>query len=119
MLKLRGLQERVQVALKPDSEVKSGKTKNGVEIPSNVKFYHPKEGRNKIVIVPFEIKTEKFPTRGGEPLIGIWDIVLDLHIHRNIQGKDYPCLRLNYNKPCPVCEEGYRLRKILASNCGI
>jgi len=93
--------------------VHSHKTRGGsttvFSLSGDVKWYKPKEGRNKIVILPFEIKSEKHPLvatnqQGWE--IGEQDYVMDIYIHRRIgpMDKDIVCPLKSYNKKCPICE---------------
>ncbi len=76
-------------------------------------FFNPKEGKNKINIIPYEIKTKNHPLVATKrKKIGDLDYMLDIWVHRNIgpTGVDAVCLKRNYNKACPICEEAYKLR---------
>jgi hypothetical protein len=81
--------------------------------PADVKFYKPKEGRNRIIILPYKIKTKKHPlVAKGRWTVGDLDYVMDVWVHQRFGGGelDLICLKKNYNKPCPACEiaEEYR-----------
>jgi len=74
---------------------------------NEVRFFTPKEGRNMINIVPYEIKSKRHPlVRQGIMKVGNIDYVMDVWVHRSIgPGQaDVVCLRRNYNKACPICE---------------
>lgn len=81
----------------------------------DVKFFKPVEGRNKISIIPYEIKTANHPlVAKGSLEVGDSDFKLDIWEHRGLgsDGMDScVCLKKNYNKPCPICEEYERLKK--------
>ena len=67
-------------------------------------FYKPKEGVNRIDIVPYRVKTDKHPQgieRGGT------DHILDLWVHRYVgpSKSTYVCLAKMFGKACPICEE--------------
>lgn len=86
----------------------------------NVKYFKPVEGRNKINIIPYEIKTENHPlVAKGSLEVGDSDYKLDLWEHRGLglDGRDScVCLKKNYGKPCPICEEYERLKKLEDEN---
>ncbi len=74
---------------------------------NEVRFFTPKEGRNMINIVPYEIKSKNHPlVQQGIMKIGNIDYVMDVWVHRSIgpNQMDVVCLRKNYNKACPICE---------------
>jgi hypothetical protein len=75
------------------------------------KFFEPREGVNKINVVPFIIKSKLNPmVKAGkvkledEPL----DFMLDVWVHRNVGpdgNADVLCPKRNYGKACPLCDE--------------
>ena len=76
-------------------------------LEGDVKFFEPKEGKNQINIIPFEVRTKNHPlVRTGEMEIGDLDYVMDVYIHRFIgpNGVDVLCPKKTYNKPCPICD---------------
>lgn len=78
----------------------------------DVEFYEIKE-RNQLNIIPYVIKTKNHPLVASKDMeIGNLDYVLDIFIHRFVGGNatDVVCLRKNYNRPCPICEESDRLK---------
>lgn len=81
---------------------------------TDLEFYAPQEGRNRISIVPYTIKTDKHPLVKNKTLdVGDMDYVMDVWEHRGVgpaQGSVL-CLKHTYGKPCPICEEAARLKK--------
>lgn len=74
----------------------------------NVKFYKPKEGKNKINIIPYIVKTKNDPlVASGDCNIGDESYMLDLFIHNNIgpTQSDVICLKENFHKKCPICDQ--------------
>jgi hypothetical protein len=71
-------------------------------------FWKPKEGLNKIDIVPFVAKTNNIPGTKA----GFTDFVLDVYVHRNVGPKkdSFVCPARTYGKACPICEERDELR---------
>jgi len=93
---------------KHNSDTKEGGNFGCFKYPSETKFLKLKEGRNKIVIVPYKVKSKNHPlVVAGEIEIGDLDFVMDIYIHRSIGGgdRDVVCLKRNFGKRCPVCEE--------------
>lgn len=81
---------------------------------NEVEFYTPQEGRNRISIVPYTIKTDKHPLVKNKTLeVGDMDYVMDVWEHRGIgpNQDSVLCLKGTYGKPCPICEEASRLKK--------
>ena len=81
---------------------------------SDVSFFSPVEGRNRINIIPYTIKTKNHPlVRRGEFDVGDLDYVLDIFVHRNIGPSESTvlCLKSTLGKPCPICEQSAMLRK--------
>jgi hypothetical protein len=75
-------------------------------------WYKPKEGTNKLNVIPFEAKTKNHPAvKSGELEIGDLDIFLDLWVHRNVGPSEATvvCPKKNFNKFCPLCAENKRL----------
>jgi hypothetical protein len=73
-----------------------------------VKFYKPKEGRNKLNIIPYIIKTKNDPlVKTNDAKVGEQSYMLDAYIHNNIgpsQAQVF-CLREMFGKPCSICEQ--------------
>ena len=80
----------------------------------DVEFFSPKEGKNKINIIPYEIKSPNHPlVKKGEMEIGEMDYVMDIWVHKNIGPSETNviCLKNTYGKACPICEHMAMLRK--------
>lgn len=98
---------------------KSYETKNSVSGGSimqfdGVEFFAPKVGKNRINIIPYTIKTKNHPlVCKGEFEIGDKDYVMDIFVHRNIgPGQaNIVCLKNNFGKPCPICEQAEQFKK--------
>lgn len=78
------------------------------KLVEDIKFYKPKEGKNKIDIIPYEIKTKNDPlVKTGDAKVGDQSYMLDLWIHSNIGSTQAQiiCNKENFNKPCPICEQ--------------
>lgn len=76
-----------------------------------VMYFTPLE-RNKIDILPFQISSKNNPAvAAGKYKIGEYDYVLNIYVHKYVgpMNEDFVCLKQNYGKPCPICEEGKRL----------
>lgn len=96
----------------------SGGTRKGIldfsKVDGEVKFYKLKEGINKIDIVPYEVKTKNHPlVKSGDMKVGELDYVLDIWTHKSIgpTDTDVVCLKKNYGKPCPICEQASDYQK--------
>ena len=79
-----------------------------------IKFFSPAEGKNRINIVPYVIKSKNHPlVKSGEAEVGEKDYVLDFYAHRGVgpAEKTVLCLKNTYGKPCPICEQAAALRK--------
>lgn len=77
-------------------------------------YFSPKEGRNRINIIPYEIKTKNHPlVRKGEFEIGDLDYTFDFYVHKNIGATESTvlCLKSTFGKPCPICEHIAVLKK--------
>ena len=84
------------------------------KLEQDVSFYSATEGRNRINIIPYEIKTKNHPlVKRGEFEIGDKDYVMDVFVHRGIGPSEASviCLKQTYGKPCPVCEQQALLKK--------
>lgn len=84
------------------------------KIDREISFFSPVEGRNRINIIPYEIKTKNHPlVKRGEFEIGDLDYVMDFFVHRNIGPSESSvvCLKNTFGKPCPICEQSALLRK--------
>jgi hypothetical protein len=82
-------------------------------LPSETKFYKPKEARNRVIILPFKMTSKKHPLIAqGRCKVGDDDYVMDVWVHQRAgEGEvDIVCLKKNYHKACPVCAmaEEYR-----------
>jgi hypothetical protein len=83
--------------------------------PSGTKLYKPDEGEHNFLIVPYIIKTEKHPTVAKKRAeIGEDDYALTVDIHQNVGPNNISvvCLKNNYGKSCPLCEEGGEIAKV-------
>lgn len=72
-----------------------------------VKWFKPNEGINKIIIIPFEVKSDKHPlVKAGKLEVGDLDYVLDVYVHKYVgpTGADILCPKETYGKPCPLCD---------------
>jgi hypothetical protein len=86
----------------------SGSGSSVFKFPSDTKFFKPKEARNRIIIVPYVVKSKNHPlVHSGAMEIGDIDYLMDVYIHRGIgPGEvDVVCLKDTYHKACPVCEQ--------------
>lgn len=113
--KKSGLAKRYQASY--DNQGSFG-TKAGVmnwkKVDGEVEFFSPKEGRNRINIIPYTIKTKNHPlVKKGEFEIGEKDYVMDIFTHRGIGPSEATvlCLKETYGKPCPICEQAAMLKK--------
>ena len=95
-----------------------GSSKGGVinyrKYDGEVKFFTPTEGKHRINIIPYVIKSKNHPlVKSGEAEIGEVDYVLDFYTHRNVGPgeKTVLCLKNTFGKPCPICEKASALRK--------
>jgi len=73
----------------------------------DIKFYKPKEGKNKINIIPYLIKTKNDPlVKTNDAKVGDESYMLDVYFHNNIgpTQAQVVCLKETYGKPCPICE---------------
>ena len=110
-----GLSKRYQSSY----ESKGGNTnRNSVldysKVDGEIEFFSPKEGRNRINIIPYEIKSKNHPlVKKGEMEIGDIDYVMDIWVHKNVgpAEKNVICLKNTFGKPCPICDHASMLKK--------
>jgi hypothetical protein len=79
-----------------------------------VEFYKPVEGRNRINIIPYKIKTKNHPlVKQGILAVGDYDYIMDVHVHKNIGASESSvvCLKNTFGKPCPICDFANTLKK--------
>lgn len=113
--KKSGLAKRYQASY--ESKGSSG-GKVGVmdwkKVDGEVQFFSPAEGRNRINIIPYTIKSKNHPlVKKGEFEVGDKDYVMDIFVHRGVGPSEASvlCLKNTYGKPCPICEQSALLRK--------
>lgn len=70
----------------------------------NVQFYKPKEGMNKIDIIPYIVATDNHPHNKEKNNLSY---VLDVYVHSyiGINKSSFVCMQKTYGKRCPICEE--------------
>ena len=113
--KKSGLAKRYQASY--DNQGSSGGragVMNWKKVDGEVEFFSPKEGRNRINIIPYTIKTKNHPlVKKGEFEVGEKDYVMDIFTHRGIGPSEATvlCLKETYGKPCPICEQAAMLKK--------
>lgn len=110
-----GLAKRYQASY--ESKGSSG-GKAGVmdwkKVDGEFQFFSPAEGRNRINIIPYTIKSKNHPlVKKGEFEVGDKDYVMDIFVHRGVGPSEASvlCLKNTYGKPCPICEQSALLRK--------
>lgn len=84
------------------------------KVDGDVTFFSPVEGKNRINIIPYEIKTKNHPlVKRGEFEIGDKDYVMDVFVHRSVGPTEASviCLKNTFGKPCPICEQMAVLNK--------
>ena len=82
---------------------------NYLELPKDIEKHKVKEGKNKLNIIPYEVKTKKNPySKKGER-----DFERRIGVHRNVGPEDaiFLCPKVTFHKPCPICEEQEKLWK--------
>lgn len=87
---------------------------NWKKIDGDISFFSPQEGKNRINIIPYEIKTKNHPlVKKGEFEVGDKDYVMDIYTHRGVGPSEATvlCLKSTFGKPCPICEQAQALRK--------
>lgn len=114
--KKKSMMKRYQVSY--ESKESGAPAKAGImnwkKVEGDVTFFSPIEGRNRINIIPYIIKTKNHPlVKRGEFEIGDKDYVMDVFVHRGIGPSEASvlCLKSTYGKPCPICEQSAILRK--------
>lgn len=84
------------------------------KVDGDVTFFSTSEGKNRINIIPYTIKTKNHPlVKSGDMEIGDTDYVMDVYVHRGVGASEGSviCLKETYGKPCPICEQMALLRK--------
>ena len=84
------------------------------KVDGEVTFFKPTEGKNRINIIPYVIRTKNHPlVKKGEFSVGDSDYVMDFFIHKSVGPTESSvlCLKSTFGKPCPVCELQAKLRK--------
>lgn len=79
-----------------------------------ITFFSPAEGKHRINIIPYTIKSKNHPlVKRGEAEVGEQDYIMDFYVHRGVgpAEKSVLCLKNTYGKPCPICEYAASLRK--------
>lgn len=112
--KKRGLSARYEQSYQTKDTGANNPVIDWRKIKGEVKFFKPKAGKNKINIIPFEIKSKNHPlVKSGIFEVGDLDYVMDIYVHRNIgpAKADVLCLRKNYGKACPICEMAEEYKK--------
>ena len=110
-----GLAKRYQASYesKGSSSGKAG-VMDWKKVDGEVQFFSPAEGRNRINIIPYTIKSKNHPlVKKGEFEVGDKDYVMDIFVHRGVGPSEASvlCLKNTYGKPCPICEQSALLRK--------
>ena len=111
-----GLAKRYQTSYdnKGTSGSKSGVMNYKMLDRDDIEFFSPKEGRNRINIIPYVVKSKNHPlVKSGDLEIGDKDYIMDIFVHRGIGPSESSvvCLKETYGKPCPICEQSAALRK--------
>lgn len=111
-----GLSKRYQASY--ESKESGAPAKAGAmdwkKVDGDVNFFSPIEGKNRINIIPYTIKTKNHPlVKRGEFEVGDKDYVMDIFTHRGVGPSEATviCLKSTYGKPCPICEQSALLRK--------
>lgn len=114
--KKSGLSKRYQASY--ESKESGAPAKAGAmdwkKVDGDVNFFSPIEGKNRINIIPYTIKTKNHPlVKRGEFEVGDKDYVMDIFTHRGVGPSEATviCLKSTYGKPCPICEQSALLRK--------
>jgi len=104
--RFKNLSEKTQKHYKDRNKYGTGK--NYYELPDNMEEFKPKEGVNKIDIIPYIVKTDQDPQQEK----GEGAYVLYVWVHKNIgiNKNQFVCLSKNFDKPCPICEEVEELK---------
>lgn len=109
-----GLAKRYQASYETKGSGRVTGVMDYKKVDREVEFFSPKEGRNRINIIPYIIKTKNHPlVRKGEFEIGDKDYVMDIYTHRGVGPSEATvlCLKNTYGKPCPICEYSAQLKK--------
>ena len=93
---------------KRDSTHRAGGDWTTISIPEGVEIWQPKEGSQRIDVVPYEVAD-------GNPYAdkGEWYYERTFWTHRGVgpNNETYVCPAKTVGKPCPVCEHRSRLVK--------
>lgn len=111
-MKKNSLAKRYQKSY--ESKDSGGGVRKGVMNYNDVVFYKPEEGRNRINIIPYIIKTKNHPmVKSGDLEVGDKDYLMDIYTHKNIGASESSviCLKKTYGKPCPICEQAELFKK--------
>lgn len=87
---------------------------NWKKCENDISFFSPTEGKNRINIIPYTIKTKNHPlVKKGEFDVGEKDYVMDVFVHRGVGPSEASvlCLKSTFGKPCPICEQAQVFRK--------
>lgn len=110
-----GLAKRYQASYESKgSSVGKAGVMDWKKVDGEVQFFSPAEGRNRINIIPYTIKSKNHPlVKKGEFEVGDKDYVMDIFVHRGVGPSEASvlCLKNTYGKPCPICEQSTLLRK--------
>ncbi|NLM00821.1 MAG: hypothetical protein GX220_05140 [Treponema sp.] len=109
-----GLAKRYQSSYENKGSISKAGIMDYKKLDNEVEFYSPKQGKNRINIIPYVIKTKNHPlVRKGEFEIGEKDYVMDVYVHRGIGPAEASviCLKETYGKLCPICEQVSILKK--------
>ena len=111
-----GLAKRYQTSYdnKGSSGVRSGVMNYKMLDRDDIEFFTPKEGRNRINIVPYVVKSKNHPlVKSGDLEVGDKDYIMDVFVHRGVGPSESSvvCLKETYGKPCPICEQAAALKK--------
>ena len=114
--KKSGLAKRYQASYESKGSSSGGRAgvMNYRKVDGEIEFFSPQEGRNRINIIPYVIKTKNHPlVKKGEFEVGDKDYVMDIFVHRGVGPSEASvlCLKNTYGKPCPICEQSALLRK--------
>ena len=114
--KKSSLAKRMQVSYesKESGNISRKSVLDWKKVDGEVTFFKPTEGKNRINIIPYVIKTKNHPlVKKGEFSVGDSDYVMDFFIHKSVGPTESSvlCLKSTFGKPCPVCELQAKLCK--------
>lgn len=116
MIKKKSLGKRYETSYASKGSGSNGKKQvmDWKKVDGDITFFSPSEGKNRINIIPYIIKTKNHPlVKSGDMEIGDIDYVMDVYVHRGVGASEGSviCLKETYGKPCPICEQMALLRK--------